>query len=330
MRTRISRSVCRGLALALAVWLCSRVACAQELVVVEGSAQDSAAADKLAELVTVPFARAAAGADPCAEGARFALFLDSAQYSVRLVRCGDGTELARAVDPEAARRTPYLAAFVAAELWGLNAELERAAAPAPPATLESEAAAAPLPAASGAAAPVVEPAAAAPRGAALHFALGAELIAAGPPFSGALRPVLSVGASGPHSLGWLFELSVAPFARGEVTRDSERIELDRHDVRLGGGVLYRSGALSLAGTAFGRASLTDMAYDDQTTSQLRWGLGASLRIELSFASWLAAWAGVLADFATSWTVYRVGGAPWDADPKVLVAASAGLLLRVPL
>ena len=114
--------------------MCGRSAQAQDLLVLEASEQDHLAADKLQSLIKEPCARLGAedleGRDlsrglGCTTEAKYELILDSAHDAVRLVRCQDGTVMTRAIDPQAARQTPYLAAFIAAELLSLNAELER-------------------------------------------------------------------------------------------------------------------------------------------------------------------------------------------------------------
>jgi hypothetical protein len=127
----------RGVAWAVLACVCAwpaaaSTAWAQELSVVERSPEDRASADKLSELLREPVVRlhadsaAAQGADTagCTGSVKRALILDSALRVVRLVRCRDGTTLSRTLDPQAAARTPYQGAFIAAELLAIDRELE--------------------------------------------------------------------------------------------------------------------------------------------------------------------------------------------------------------
>ncbi|HET8932224.1 MAG TPA: hypothetical protein VFN67_02235, partial [Polyangiales bacterium] len=291
---------CRGVlglcALGLTWALTSAGAAAQDLVVVLSSPEDEASADKLAELIGEPFVRVQAAsvqaapptaAEACRTQARLELHLDSVGRAVRLVRCGDATVLARGVDPEAARQTPYLSAFVAAELLAINRELEaasaRSAAPPQPQAAEPPPSAA---AAVSSSAPAVIEVERAPAPALSAFALqvraGAELTLWGAPFDHAVRPSFGLGVSyAPNTpaFAWIFELCAGLFATAESKSAGVSLALQRHDGELHAGARVRLGPLHLSGFALGRASLTnvELSADSLTSKNLvRLGVGAGI------------------------------------------------------
>jgi hypothetical protein len=312
------------------VALVSRAA-AQDVLVVEASVEDHAVANKLQELVSEPLERrsaeSVAGLDlsrglGCTTGARLELVLDSVHDAVRLVRCRDGSVLTRAIDPRAARDTPYVGAFVAAELLALDSELgsvvvePRVTPPPPPAA--------------GAAAASPQPPAAARSPVQRRLRLGAEAIVYGGPFAGAFRPTLGLGLaidSGWAPLAWQLEIHVAAFGAGSVPVGQEQIELMRHDAQLRAGILYRLGPLSLSALVFGRGSLTDAELAPYSNTQVRWGLGAGAGAELTLAAWALLYAELTADMATSRSDYQVDKVPLAQDPTWLVSCGVGLLLR---
>ena len=302
----------------------SRLA-AQELWVIENSEQDHAAADKLAELIKQPFVRFELSLTPnvdvdCRGEAQLELWLDSAHDSVRLMRCRDRTVLARALEPGAARETPYLAAFVAAELLALNAELAAA---------QEQATARPAPSA----APTPAPVRARSR---WRLSLGGELFAIGEPFRGTLRPNFGIGLlvePEPHRPGALVELQLSALGNAELSRGSERLGLTRNDGRLRAGIRYALGGLALAGLVFARASLTEAEYRgaaQNSNTAVRWGLGAACEIEVAIAPWLSLVADIALDFATSRSDYRVGGISWARDPARTLNLGLALVAHAPL
>lgn len=324
-------------------------ASAQDLVVVLSSPEDEASADKLAELIPEPFARVQAAslpalpptaAEACRTQARLELHLDSAGQAVRLLRCADATVLARGLDPEAARQTPYLSAFVAAELLAINRELEAVSArsSAPP---QPEAAAPPAPAAAAvsgnATPPEVVPAPAPvlpPSAFALQIRAGAELTIWGAPFDRVVRPSFGVGfsyAPSTPAFAWVFELSAGLFATS--THAADLLELQRHDGELHAGVRLLVGPLHLSGFALGRASLTQVEYNaasPMSKSPVRFGLGAGIEADMPLAAGLAVYTQAKLDVATSQSEYRVATRPWPRDPFSLFWVGIGLLLRLQL
>lgn len=342
---------CRG-ALALCVigltWALTLAgASAQDLVVVLSSPEDEASADKLAELIPEPFARVQAAslpttpptaAEACRTQARLELHLDSVGQSVRLVRCGDATVLARGVDPEAARQTPYFSAFVAAELLAINRELEAASARSTAAPPQPEAAELPplAPAAvSGSAAPPeVVPAPARLSRFELQARAGAELTLWGAPFDRVVRPSFGVGFSyAPDSpaFAWVFELSAGLFASS--THAADLLELTRHDGELHAGVRFLVGPLHLSGFALGRASVTQVEYSaasPTSKSPVRFGLGAGIEADMPLGAGFAVYTQAKLDVATSQSEYRVATRPWPRDPMSLFWVGIGLLLRLQL
>lgn len=310
---------------------------AQDLQVVETSELDRVAADKLSELIPEPFTRVhdAGGvlrdqpAELCHTREQIILILDVASQAVRLLRCRDATALTRTIDPDAARETPYLAAFIATELLSLNSELEDVrveplAAPArPPPPSPNEP---PLPA-------VVETDRSSRL---LRLRVGAEAILYGPPFGGVPHPTLAVGVSfarEPEAVAWLFEIQLSAFAKGQQQTDAERISLTRHDGRVRVGVQWPLGPFALSGLLHLRGSLTQGAYSGRSgssQSSLRLGLGAGVQGDLALASWIALYADAVADAATSRSDYRVGGVSRLRDPELIFSFSLGFVVRARL
>jgi hypothetical protein len=321
---------------------------AQELVVVLSSPEDEASADKLAELTHEPFERvdaASASALPpaaaggCRTRARLELSLDSVGQSVRLQRCRDATLLARALDPEAVRKTPYLGAFVAAELLAINRELEAAESRSARAELERVVPPAPPPAAPSGSVPA--PAAPAPLPppswhSALSLRVGAELTLWGAPFDSTIRPSFGLGLSvrpDAARLTWWMELGAGLFAVAEETRPSESLSLTRHDGELLGGVQLPLGPLRLSGFALLRASFTRWQYSSGLSSDdsaLRLGVGLGVRAEVPLSRSFALYAQGKLDVATSRSEYRIARQPWVSDPASLLWFGIGLMLRLPL
>jgi hypothetical protein len=301
---------------------------AEALKVVEVSASDHAAADKLAELVRPPFERAAGTTASSREEARvhcagpeqIVVVLDSAHDAVRLLRCRDGAVLNRAIDPAAARATPYLAAFIAAELIHLNAELKDVRVSPLPASADN--------AGSARRSRLLE----------LRLRAGIETLAVGSPFSAMPRPAFAAGLSvspAPDALAWLVELQVSLLASSEQARASEQLSLQRNDARLRAGLLWPLGRLALLGALLLRGSVTHAQYraDHQTppsTAALRFGLGGGVGAELALTDWLYAYAEVQLDVATSRSDYRIHGVTWASDPRVAVSSGLGLAARVAL
>lgn len=346
---------CRGCSLALGVcvlgltWaLNSAGASAQDLVVVLSSPEDQASADKLAELIREPFERVDAAslpplpptaAEACRTRARLELSLDSVGQSVRLVRCSDATVLARGVDPDAARQTPYLSAFVAAELLAINRELEavtaRAAAGEQPVSETSQAQA--LPSAVSSSPPLAAAAEPEPTrvssALALQMRAGAELTLWGAPFDHALRPSFGLGIgfrAKSLALAWVFELQVGLFAAAEQRRAAAVLELQRHDGELHAGARWRLGPLHVSAFALGRASLTRAEYSAEATTisyPVRFGLGAGLEADVPLSASFAVYTHVKLDVATSRSEYRIPGRSLVRDPTSLLWVGAGLLVR---
>jgi len=322
----------------LCVLCYSPASAAQSLIVVEVSPEDAPAADKLQELVQEPFERRSAtpeqAADAsrgagCPPGVRFELVLDGAHAAVRLVRCRDGTIMTRTLDPNAARDTPYLEAFVAAELLALNAELETVViAPREPvrtATSPETSLQSPQPPAA-----TPQPSAATPRGRSRwRLGLGAQWLAVGKLFDGALRPQLdlglAVGSDWPR-LAWLLEVNLAILAHGKVGAGTEAIDLTRNDAQLRAGLVYASDRWSLLAFGLGRASLTSASHAGVATATLRWGLGAGAEIDVALLDWAYVYGNLVADLATSRSDYRVNGMGRARDPAVVLTCSLGVLL----
>jgi hypothetical protein len=307
---------------------------ADELKVIEVSPEDHAAGDKLAELIREAFTRQARGdATPgehpsslCTKEREIILILDSAHDAVQLLRCRDGALLTRAIAPDAARETPYLAAFVAAELLDLNRELEdvrvqpltaaerpqpiAAAAPPPLRSVESSAR--------------------------LLLSLGAEALLAGAPFRALPRPTFAVGlafAHGPGTFSWLGELQVSLLAQAERQRGAEHLSLTRHDARLRAGLMHAFGPVALAALVHVRGSLTVADYTsamENSQAPLRLGIGAGLLGTLDLADWALFYADASLELATSRTKYTVHGDIWAKDPELVVQCSLGLMLRARL
>lgn len=369
-------------------WLAAN-ASAQELVVVESSQQDRASVDKLAELLREPFERVSADSAPagsvaaaepdatqrvapsasdapemtepshlrreppasaCRTHARLELVLDSAQHVVKLTRCNDGTVLSRAIDPNAARETPYLGAFVAAELLAIQRELEttaldkasRAQGTRPESVNESPSApalAAPS-TASGPASTVVPELvheAQRPDRLQLQLRLGAELSLWGAPFDRVLRPSVSLGftIARAETSAWLIAVALSPFGvgRATLTRPGEQLQLRRRDGQLRIGIQQRLHPLRLAAFALGRASITTAEYANDTpasTTKLRVGVGAGVDAEVVLSQSFALYAQVVLDLATSRSDYQVAGVSWVRDPSSLLWIGLGLSLQLGL
>ena len=318
--------------LALMAVLWAGGASAQELVVVVSSTQDNASADKLAELIHEPFERVSAAsleslpppaAGGCRTQARIELHLDSLGQSVRLIRCRDATVLARGLDPEVVRQTPYLSAFVAAELIAVDRELQavqqRPQGPITPAAESGTSFAPPqVPAVS----------------AEWLLRAGAELALWGAPFEHAPRPNLGLGLAltpGGAVLAAFAELSVGAFAHAQPQRQEESLALSRHDGALHAGLRVPLGPLQLTCFALLRASLTRAEYRADlvvSDTQLRFGLGVGAQAELPLGSVFSLYLQTKLDVATSRSEYRVAGQRWLDDPASLLWVGLGLLLRV--
>lgn len=326
-------------------------ALAQDLVVVLSSDQDSASADKLAELIREPFERVAAAslaalpptaAGGCRSGARIELHLDSAARRVQLIRCRDATVLARELDPEAASQTPYLGAFVAAELLAIDRELDAAETRAvqseqPTASLPS-----PAPAAvSGSdATPVAAPPAIPPlteetAPVELNLRAGAELTLWGAPFDSAVRPNLGLGVvltPDDAVLAWFAEVSFGLFALAEQARGLESLTLQRHDGGLHAGLRAGLGPVQLAGFALLRASLTFSEYTTAdvsvTDTFVRFGVGLGAQADVPLTRAFSVYLQAKFDVATSRSEYRVANQSRLTDPASLLWVGLGLLLRV--
>ncbi|HKP62737.1 MAG TPA: hypothetical protein VJV78_38640 [Polyangiales bacterium] len=315
---------------------CASNAAAQGVLVIEASQQDHAVADKLQELVSEPLERrgadSVAGLDlsyglGCSTGARLELVLDSAHYAVRLVRCRDFSVLTRTIDPQAARDTPYLGAFVAAELLALDSELGstvvESRAPPPP-----TAAAVP----GTGEAPKHQPTAAPSSIAQLRLRLGADWMFYGEPFAGGFRPNLGLGVAidtGWSSFALLVEVHMAAFATAEVAVETtgQPIELTRHDAQLRLGGLYGLGPVSLFGFLFARGSLSEAERGAFSSSEVRWGVGAGAGAELPLVPWLLVYTNLIADLAITGGDYKLDGLSFATDPRGLLSWSAGLVLR---
>jgi hypothetical protein len=328
--------------------------CGQDLVVVLSSDADAASADKLAELIREPFQRVAASsltvpqpaaAAGCRTAARLELSLDSVGQAVRLQRCRDATVLARGLDPEAVRQTPYLSAFVAAELLAINRELEAVEAravtreEAPPSvavTPQPSSGNSASPAADGGEANTSTPAEPEPQGPfGVHARAGAELTLWGAPFDHAVRPSLGLGMTlvpTDAPLALLLELSAGLFALAEETRVNETLSLQRHDGSVHAGVRVPLGPLQLAGFALARASLTRAAYrtdiPQTTNSRVRYGLGIGAQAEMRLVARLSLYLQVKLDVATSQSQYRVATRELLRDPLTLLWVGLGLSLRL--
>jgi hypothetical protein len=312
------------------------------LVVVVSSPEDEASADKLAELIREPFARVASASAPpptaaagCRTSARLELHLDSVGQAVRLVRCRDATVLARGLDPDAARQTPYLSAFVAAELLAINRELEAVEARSAEALGSSPELAGPAPAADSGSGAAPAPAPPEPARSLLELQLraGAELTLWGAPFDHAVRPSFGFGlnvAPTSPAFAWVFELSVGLFALAEQKRMAELLALQRHDGQLQAGVRFLLGPLHVAGFALGRVSLTSAEYsaDLQASSRdFRFGVGAGLEADMPLGASFAVYTQAKLDVATSRSEYRVPGRSSLRDPASLLWLGVGLLVR---
>ena len=327
--------VCRWLPLVLICVVGSGEALAQELVVVLSSPKDAASADKLAELIREPFERVSAAslqslpptaAGGCRTRARVELHLDSAGRQVQLVRCRDATVLARQLDPAATAQTPYLGAFVAAELIAIDRELdavEARAAPAPPPPVMREAAAG-----SGSAEP--------PRRSpiALQLRVGAELTLWGAPFDHAARPSVGLGVvliPQQDTPAWFAELNVGLFARAEQQRAGESLALQRHDGALHAGLRFPVGPMRLAGFALLRASLTTSEYTAAITASdtfVRFGLGVGVQADMPLSRVFSVYLQAKLDVATSRSEYRVATQARLTDPASLLWVGLGLLLQL--
>jgi hypothetical protein len=323
-------------------------ASAQDLVVVLSSEQDAASADKLAELIREPFERVGAAslaalpptaAGGCRTGARIELHLDSAARRVQLIRCRDATVLARGLDPEAASQTPYLGAFVAAELLAIDRELDAAETRA----LQSEQPTASLPSPAPAAVsgsvptPVAPPAPFAEVASPIELQLraGAELTLWGAPFDHTVRPNLGLGVvltPDDAVLAWFAELSFGLFALAEQQRGRESLELQRHDGGLHSGVRVELGPVQLAGFALLRASLTSSEYTTAdvavTDTFVRFGVGLGAQADVPLTRTFSVYLQAKFDVATSRSEYRVANQSRLTDPASLLWVGLGLLLRV--
>lgn len=358
---RTTWRACRGYSLALALcvlgltWaLTSAGASAQDLVVVLSSPEDQASADKLAELIREPFLRVEAASLPaspptaavaCRTHARLELHLDSVGQTVRLVRCSDATVLARGVDPEAARQTPYLSAFVAAELLGINRELEAATARSSVGEVASSEVAEVAAVSGGVALPSPSPSPSPALAStststsarlSLQIRAGAELTLWGAPFDHAVRPSFGVGvsfATNSPAFAWVFELQAGLFAAAEVRRAAELLELQRHDGALHAGARLLLGPLHVSVFALGRASLTRAEYRADLpviSYPVRFGVGAGVEADMPLSASFAVYTQVKLDVATSRGEYRIPGRSLALDPASLFWVGMGLLLRFSL
>jgi hypothetical protein len=326
------------------IWLMnSGEAFAQELVVVLSSDQDAASADKLAELIREPFTRVAAAslaelpptaAGGCRTSARVELHLDSAARQVQLIRCRDATVLARGLDPEAASQTPYLGAFVAAELLAIDRELSAAETRAPAVVTEAPP---PVAAVSGsvpAPAPAPELMPEVPSPLELQLRAGAELTLWGAPFDHTVRPNLGVGVvviPDDAVLAWFAELSFGLFALAEQARGRETLALTRHDGALHTGVRVALGPVQLAGFGLLRASLTSSEYTADiavSDSFVRYGVGLGVQADMPLSRAFSVYLQAKFDVATSRSEYRVANQTRLTDPSSLLWVGLGLLLRV--
>jgi hypothetical protein len=312
---------------------------ADALAVIELSEQDHAAADKLEELIREPFARTqgelptlrGSPASLCESDEGILLILDSAHNAVRLVRCRDGAVLARELDPDAARQTPYLAAFVAAELLDLNAQLEDVrvepliapAAPAAPAPTRAPPPNVPtLP---------VDAAEASRNTLRLRLRVGAESMVVGAPFEAMPRPTLGVGLA--IFQAWLVELQVSLLAGANLAREGEHLSLTRSVSRLRAGLQLPFGPFAVAGMLHARASFTQADYGGETRSSkasLRLGLGAGLEGNWALTSWLLLYGDTIVDVATSRSDYLIHTDSWVQDPKLVFTCSLGLIVHAQL
>jgi hypothetical protein len=320
---------------------------AQDLVVVLSSDQDAASADKLAELIREPFERVGAAslaalpptaAGGCRTGARIELHLDSAARRVQLIRCRDATVLARGLDPEAASQTPYLGAFVAAELLAIDRELDAAETRA----VQSEQPTASLPSPAPAAVSGSEPTPAPPEPIPeqtslieLQLRAGAELTLWGAPFDHTVRPNLGLRAvltPDDAVLAWFAELSFGLFALAEQQRGGESLELQRHDGGLHSGLRVELGPVQLAGFALLRASLTSSEYTTAdvtvTDTFVRFGVGLGAQADVPLTRTFSVYLQAKFDVATSRSEYRVANQSRLTDPASLLWVGLGLLLRL--
>ncbi|HTU57046.1 MAG TPA: hypothetical protein VMF89_01410, partial [Polyangiales bacterium] len=269
----------------------------------------------------------------CRTRARIELHLDSAARQVQLIRCRDATVLARGLDPDAASQTPYLGAFVAAELLAIDRELAAAETRAPTASLPSPASAAVSGSASTPVAPpepIAEPAAFE-----LQLRAGAELTLWGAPFDHTVRPSLGLGVvltPDDAVLAWFAELSFGLFALAELQRGGESLALQRHDGALHSGLRVALGPVQLAGFALLRASLTSSEYKtaDVTVSDtfVRFGVGLGAQADVPLTRVFSVYLQAKIDVATSRSEYRVANQSRLTDPASLLWVGLGLLLRV--
>jgi hypothetical protein len=257
--------------------------------------------------------------------------LDSEQHSVRLIRCREGTVLSRALDPVASSQTPYLGAFVAAELLAINRELDaveaRVTAPAPtsPSATPNVMPREPAPA----------PSQARPTDAGLAARIrgGAELTLWGAPFDHTVRPSLGFGLSlpGPLASSFWIELCAGLWGRAELTRAMEQLKLTRHDAQLRAGLQRSLGVLRLSGFFLLRGSLTSARYQADapvSNTRFRTGLGVGVEADVPIVSGFALYTQAVLDVATSRSDYLVAGQSWVHDPATLLWVGLGLAVHL--
>ncbi len=285
---------------------------AQTVLVVEVSSQDEAPAKRLLELLEQPALRvrmpqareptAALGLARAVHADRIAV-LDSELQRVHVVRTRDGTVMTRTVQATPGSESAYLPAFVASELLALSAQLDG-----------------PGRAHSGLLARR------------LALAAGGELIWAGAPYRGNLRPELGAVlwlAPSHTRLAWVLELSLGWTSRARVAASTGQLELSRTDLSLRTGVAYSIGRVALLGLLQARVAWTDAAYagpSGRSTSAVGWGPGLDTQAQLELTRWLSAYASVGITLAARRSDYRVQSVRVATDPAVLLTAAAGLQL----
>lgn len=295
------------------LWTARAAAEEAPLLVLEVSAEDVAAADRLSELVAQPMERralpeardpAAASSALSASGAGRALVLDSAARRVQLIE-RDGQLRTRLIEAEA---TPYLTAFVASELLALAPPVASVSAPQP----SQE-----------------EPPSRVAR-------------AAGQ---------LALDVSSPYTTRWIarpklgLELWLGPktwqralFALGAELviptplseRNAEgRISLLRWDAGLRAGAAFPINAWRLLPFVSGRTAITraDSTATANAQHTVGLGLGLGFQVERSLTKWLGLFLGLDAHALLRRSAYELAGAPLLEERFLMISADFGLVLK---